>query len=289
MPKLRNIVTALLAACTAFAGATVAQAEYFVRPVLQYGGGQQDGLSLNDQTSNSASFNDGFTNLEAHVDLSAGTIKTFLQMNGPGDTFAGATGVMGDQIRYTGAGDEAVSFRYNFDSLISAEQYFTGTPPDFDSRYIGIQVHFAVYEAGSSANWADWTAFGTHADEALYVDYETIDFASEPGIFDRSYAGSLGSDLFLTSGKSYEVYAAFNLLAIPGAMTGSITMNALNTSTISIDAPAGSFTSQSGQFLGFDQTPGIAAVPEPATWAMIIVGFGFVGSVARRNRAPSIA
>lgn len=30
---------------------------------------------------------------------------------------------------------------------------------------------------------------------------------------------------------------------------------------------------------------GIAAVPEPATWGMMIIGFGFVGAVARRRRS----
>ena len=29
---------------------------------------------------------------------------------------------------------------------------------------------------------------------------------------------------------------------------------------------------------------GLAAVPEPATWAMMLVGFGFAGAAARRRR-----
>jgi hypothetical protein len=289
MPMLRGIAAGLLAAAISIGASSVARAEYFVRPVLQYNGELQDGLSLNNLTSRSATFNDGFTHLEAYVDLSGGTIKTFLEMNGPTDTFGGATGVMGDQIRYTGSGAEAVSFRYDFDSLISASQYFTGTPPEFDTRYIGIEAHFAVYEAGSGANWADWTVFGSHADEALYVDYERTEFGQEPGFFDLSYASSLGADLFLTSGKSYDVFAAFNLIAIPGSMTGSITMNSLNTSTIGIDAPGGSFTSQSGEFLGYAKTPGLSAVPEPVSWAMMVVGFGFVGSAVRRSRTLSMA
>ncbi|WP_207789923.1 PEPxxWA-CTERM sorting domain-containing protein [Sandarakinorhabdus limnophila] len=33
---------------------------------------------------------------------------------------------------------------------------------------------------------------------------------------------------------------------------------------------------------GFD--PGGGEVPEPATWAMLIAGFGLVGAVARRRR-----
>src|SRR6187549_3854950 len=94
----------LLAFCTVvgtLALPSAAQADYFVRPVLQYSGEVEDGLSLNVLTSKSASFNDGFTSLESHVDLADGTIKTYLEVNGPSDRFAGATGTMGDQIRYT--------------------------------------------------------------------------------------------------------------------------------------------------------------------------------------------
>lgn len=39
----------------------------------------------------------------------------------------------------------------------------------------------------------------------------------------------------------------------------------------------------------FTVTPAAPAVPEPATWAMMVAGFGFVGSVLRRRAAPALA
>ena len=42
-------------------------------------------------------------------------------------------------------------------------------------------------------------------------------------------------------------------------------------------------------FIGQFDGPGIAAVPEPALWAMMIGGFGFVGGALRKRRAALVA
>lgn len=36
--------------------------------------------------------------------------------------------------------------------------------------------------------------------------------------------------------------------------------------------------------LGASTAPAVAAVPEPATWAMMLLGFGMIGAAARRRR-----
>ena len=40
---------------------------------------------------------------------------------------------------------------------------------------------------------------------------------------------------------------------------------------------------------GFSASSGIAAIPEPASWAMLISGFGIVGASLRRNRRAALA
>lgn len=61
-----------------------------------------------------------------------------------------------------------------------------------------------------------------------------------------------------------------------------------NTSTFRFGAlPAGlSWTSQSGKFLAAVAAPG---VPEPASWAMMICGFGLAGAMARRRTCGAAA
>jgi hypothetical protein len=40
--------------------------------------------------------------------------------------------------------------------------------------------------------------------------------------------------------------------------------------------------------LFYTGTPGLSAVPEPATWAMMILGFGLVGGVMRRRQRQTV-
>lgn len=142
---------------------------------------------------------------------------------------------------------------------------------------------------------------------------------------DPSYQGIVWQTVSgLTAGKTYDLsfwWAAGQQFNFPGAtwdkyMTVSLGSQSFDTEKLS--GPTGSFqgwrqvtasfTAQnatevlrfaahgmpSGQpplvFLdGVSMTAAVAAVPEPATWAMLILGFGLVGGVARRRGMAQVA
>lgn len=104
------------------------------------------------------------------------------------------------------------------------------------------------------------------------------DIASSPGLstFTGIYALSGASQLLNISG----------FLSV-SAGSGAVS-NYANTALVRLDLPTGvTYTSASGTFLSSFAAPG--AVPEPSTWAMMIVGFGLMGSAMRRRPTNRIA
>lgn len=103
----------------------------------------------------------------------------------------------------------------------------------------------------------DWTSFGPEDFVGtFYVD------PTDPLVY---------LSMYLSAGGAADTSASFN-----------------HTAAISFDLPTGvSFTSASGSFLTAQETAG--AVPEPGTWAMMLVGFGAVGVAIRRKRSPALA
>jgi hypothetical protein len=61
-----------------------------------------------------------------------------------------------------------------------------------------------------------------------------------------------------------------------------------NTTTGSGSGPAQSFSSLTLKSTGAVTTAAIAAVPEPATWATMLIGLGMIGALARSNRRKGV-
>ena len=67
-----------------------------------------------------------------------------------------------------------------------------------------------------------------------------------------------------------------------GGTEVNIFSNGPGPGTYSLDTWAGGYGYQTGNFT-------LSAVPEPASWAMMLIGFGLIGSMMRASRKPATA
>lgn len=96
---------------------------------------------------------------------------------------------------------------------------------------------------------------------------------------DNSIVSILLNDTALTvpGGTNYNVWS--NFAATSGFVAG---LNTLTITTLNAAGTSGNPTGVRVEFLSSGIT---ASVPEPATWAMLVIGFGLVGVTARRRKS----
>jgi len=104
------------------------------------------------------------------------------------------------------------------------------------------------------------------------------------------YIGSIDSyNQVQLLGQTGNVIDTFSGTTINGAQTtfpGSASLRATFTGNAGTTYYGIRFSNPTGQgSFEFDNLAFTNAVPEPATWAMMLVGFGMVGAAARRRRA----
>ena len=156
-------------------------------------------------------------------------------------------------------------------SLVSGSKYFfpTGNVPGQAASLPGNDTPYLVVRGGGVAN----VSFGSDV-RSFSFDYSTVDTYNTLTI---NYADG-GSEKvtggqILTSGKG------------SGSVSGSFIING-DGRLISGLALATSSNSFEVDNLAISDT--LAAVPEPATWALMIVGFGMVGTGMRRRSMAAV-
>ncbi len=266
---------AALAAASALAGS--AQAAYFVNAYALLGNGTQGGVVQNGPTSASAVVNNGGT-ARGEVDLATGIGRAYVGFNAldvTGNTTGVGAAVFGDRVTFNGATN--ATFNFDFDGTVETSGIDDGNAP---SVFLQVVASLRVFDAAAGATAANFfTAPGALVSQTFLMNYSGLSsdlFAS----FDESLTGSFAA----LSGGQYDVFASFSTAAALNGAPISVEMDFLNTATFGIATTNGvTYSSGSGVLVG--SVPGMTAVPEPATWALMIGGFGLAGSALRRRRA----
>ena len=129
-------------------------------------------------------------------------------------------------------------------------------------------VTFGLNPTGTSFN-SSFTFMNTVAGV-----YNFLVGTSTPGLMFTNVSVAGGGTTSIFAPPATSVIQQFNL---PMLADTAYTVTLAGTSPVSAGAISGNVTITN------------AAVPEPATWAMMILGFGAVGMVLRRRRRPVLA
>lgn len=245
--------------------------------------GPCDGLGSTSATS-SSSATEGllFASATAIADLSTGEMK--LATDGtPGrydvDTLNAntqAAGILTDTLYFAGFGsapmEVSVRFRVEgtFDASSAAQVNFQLLSGAGDATLKGSYNCVGHHGGGTTCTGAGSTA---DPDQFHYNPFTDV----------RNSANAswdiIGPDVFVAT---IPILASDPWLYINQSLSiGGLFADFSNTSTIELILPEGvTFTSASGVFLS--DAP-VSAIPESATWAMMIAGFGLVGGAMRRR------
>ncbi len=239
---------------------------------------------------NSASANSSQTTANASANLGDGT----LHANGSSVNGAGSFSFaeLGDTLYFnnTSGGVVGLDVRFTVDGSIatSAANYFPGGFGSLTLIGPGIQVG-AFGEPVTQAGNVQYLVFnkdGMYPAESTTISGPPTDGSYDYGAtFDAgTMAGFLQTTLYLPTGLStLGVRTQLQLDCRLGAVC-----DFSNTAGLSFGPLADglSYTSASGGFLSSVVVPptGGGAVPEPASWAMMIFGFGMAGGVLRNRR-----
>ena len=148
-------------------------------------------------------------------------------------------------------------------SLVIAAPYVFGPGP----------VNPALLSCGNSGIIASSRSFteviGTTVGGVTQQRVATLDVST----------GCNGNQVMLNPGDQFYVFAALSAYAQRGATTDA-------TNTFTIDFASSTPPEAIAQLR--DQLVLQTAVPEPASWAMLMIGFGLIGGILRRGKAVSL-
>jgi hypothetical protein len=172
--------------------------------------------------------------------------------------------------------------------LSDGTAYTGGTAGAFPQDFYWLADNAASRWLSPTTNAADDVAAGVYIYSTTFLlTGFNLATASISGQFlgDNSVTSVLLNGVQIASGPgSYSSFTAFST-----ALNFVADLNTLTFVTYNADGPGGVRVEVSGTADAIVVVPPETAVPEPATWALMLVGFGMVGFTARRRRIATVA
>lgn len=269
-------------------------------PTANYTGWADNGwTNTASATSNSLSY------AYANANLSTGSVHAYATNPDANWGQSFATSQISDIVTFNNSSGGALtlSIGYTFDGVFSgvvanqggayASIYMALTTPDYTLKFAGSGNNLVGgtngYASGAQALIdAGGGTYGAAGTVGLSTFMNAADY-SFTGDYDAATgftSGAFSTDIIIPVGVSQ---LGFSLFLDLGCRQRQITCDFGNSGLFRFAAlPDGlSFTSASGTlFSAFATPPGDPnAVPEPATWAMLIFGFALIGGVVRRKKS----
>ena len=171
----------------------------------------------------------------------------------------------------------------------------TGTPGQAGVATFLIHLDGTLSAAGAGSAYYDFVSNGTvrlyvttEDDNRGYPHRSPVNIVVDRWLtFTQSFTSGtavaingtffVGADMFFNGSGSGSAVADFSHTARWGGLQSVVTTGGEDVTQLA--------TITSGSGFDYVTAPAIAGVPEPATWALMIGGFGMAGSVLRRRRA----
>ncbi len=198
----------------------------------------------------------------------------------------GATGRRGHHLPTPATGLPVADGGTGVDQALTNVPPFVGTSADFGN---GEALAFTLTRVGNIVTFTFGTAVLASDSRASLADITAIEFRI------RTASGSANSIVFsdllfsdsVSAGQVIPGFAAADgdllILLYEGIAPGDFTLSGTITQNWTAGArPGGSALATQIKLLDL---PAMGIIPEPATWAMLIAGFGLVGAGMRRRRA----
>jgi hypothetical protein len=260
-----------------------------------------------DGWTNGATFSSSGNTATDSASLTDGTLHGYAASSPTEGAFAES--YFRDTVYFTNTSSSALNLTVRFDldgAVTGASQTFDPFAGGYSiftlancsdcANSLGQQITYA----NADARTADTAAYMLFSTNGIYKFAEYTGLSGPPNPLDVSYGqtfdngymtGFFQTTLSIPTGETSMGIGALLHLDCRFASvcdfgnTGAFTFGALPTGL--------TWTSESGTFLSALETgpidPGVGGVPEPAAWAMMILGFGLVGTMARSRRRAAFA